>query len=165
MARRRQIVKDLKGAKLLDTRPPFIPHAKNYRGSRRAGIIYEHAVAAHLLTLYGEDLVQHGPWFQYTDRRGDGWCSPDFIIDLGEGAPLVIADATLTVKAAKERKLRHIYLPVLAAVWPDRDIKLLQIAKNLRRDWDDVLVDSVEELIEAQGLDFATWILKNVKVH
>lgn len=156
---RRRVIRDLEEAKLLEERPLFIPSSKKHRGSRKAGLIYEKKVADRLKLLLEDYTVYHQPWIYYKDKRGDGWCSPDIVILTNSENPVnVIGECKLTVTRAAERKLRNIYLPTCSLIWPEKPFRLVQIAKNLRIDWDDIMLDGLDDIFDPDAeWDFATW--------
>jgi len=152
--RSRTRIAGLREARLLDVRPPFIPQ-RNVRGSRRAGLVYEAQVAKALTARLGSDRVIHGPWIEYEDNRGRGWCQPDLIVLPSDDDPLIIGECKLTATQAAERKLRWIYLPCVEMIWPGHEYRLVQICRSLSRDFDDLLIEDLNDT--RNGPDFATW--------
>lgn len=146
MARKRRSIVALKKAELLGERPPFIPppHAK---GAALAGLRYEKKVAEYLKARYGEKRVWHGPWFEYEDKHGRGWCSPDLLVFPTGFGPVVIGEVKLTVTGEAERQLRKLYIPVVQHLWPNNVIRPVQISANLRPSFEGELV-SFEDAIE-----------------
>lgn len=125
--------------------------------------MYEYRVVKLLRALYGEDQVLHGPWIEYEDSRGKGWCQPDAIIlPPSEDKPLVIIECKLTAKGAAEEKLKNIYCPVIERIFqiPAERIKLVQVCKNLNKTFNGILLEEVEQIYNG-GWDFATlWMRK-----
>lgn len=154
---RRRVLREPVEATLLSSRPTFIPVHKNHKGSRKAGLIYENKVSKFLTEMYGSEKVDHCPWFKYTDKIGTGFCSPDLLIRRDDY--LIIGECKLNYKEGAGRKLKHIYLPVVRAVFPEDNIKLLQICKNLTGTFEDVLITALDDFDE-EGLEHATWRLR-----
>ena len=159
--RRRRIIKGLRWAKALECQPPFI-HEKKVRGSRKAGLIYERKVANYLEALY-PGRVRHGQWFEFEDHRGKGWCQTDVLVMPVEDGPLILIEIKLSHRPAAERKLKAMYLPVVLAVWPDTPIVRIQVCKNLTKGFDDVLIDTLDDVFDPDfPLEYATWNLRGI---
>lgn len=87
-------------------RPACIPHSRP-RGVKAVGLRYEWALAKALPS------AKHGPWYEFTDQNGPGYCQPDCVWDLG--THLAIFEAKLSNIAQAEAQLKGLYLPVLQA--------------------------------------------------
>ncbi len=159
---KRRTIKGLQEAQHIAGKPRFIPTI-NHRGSRQAGLIYERKVAERLADLYGAERVFHNPWFKYRDNKGEGWCCPDILLmPEREDGVLVIGECKLTTTTAAYKKLKNFYIPVVQMVYPKATIRSVQIARNLSRNWDDLSVDSMEEMYDDEAWDMVTWILRDV---
>lgn len=127
---RRKSIKGLKWAKLLDAQPTFVPDNGVYTKVQRAGLLYEKKVGDYLEALYGKYLLK-GPWFEFEDSRGKGYCQPDFILKLKK--EVVIIECKLTARNSAEGKLRNVYQVVVKeALSTSLPIKMIQICKSLK---------------------------------
>ena len=115
----------------------------NPRGQGRAsnnaaalGLRYERSIGKELRRLGNSDpdfiQLEHNPWFEFTDRYGNGQCSPDFIIH--RRGTIIVAEIKLTYTPMALRKLTDLYIPVIhVALDGHNDISLfpLVICKSL----------------------------------
>lgn len=88
-------------------------------GKRREGLKYEAAVMAYLDGEFGEFFVP-GPWFRFESNGGDRvrWCQPDgLIFDIVEKV-IYVVEVKLKHTTDAWWQLRHLYLPVLAKIFP-----------------------------------------------
>ena len=85
------------------------------KGAKGLGLGYENALAKAL------PHAIHGPWFEYCDRNGRGFCQPDFVL-VGSNLILVI-ECKLTNYPEACLQLANLYLPVLGAFYqkPERN--------------------------------------------
>lgn len=158
---KRRTLKGLKSSVLLESAPHFIRKVK-HRGARLAGIVYEKKVAQRLQDMYGPRVL-HNPWFKYIDKRGEGWCCADILILPEKDEPLIIGECKLTSTKKAFKQLKNFYVPVSRLVWPQYEIRAIQIAKNLSLGWDGPLVGSLYDEYEEQFPgDFATWNWRDV---
>lgn len=149
--KRRQKIIGLCSAKILEERPQFIGPGGSASQSQRAGMVYERRVANYFKALYSG--VQYGPWIEYEDRYGKGFCQPDIII-AKPSAPLVIVECKLTATKTAFKQLRDMYLPVVAEIYnvARKDIKLVHVCKNLtKRFVKEKMIDTVDEMFEDNG--------------
>ena len=155
--KKRRTIVGLKKAELLEERPTFIPEGK-YNGVQMAGIRYEKRVADRLKNRYGEERVWHGPWFQFEDKHGAGFCSPDILIFPTGSGPVIIGECKLTVSREAERQLKKLYVPVVKYLWPDNDVRPVQIARNLKLKFGGTLAE-LEDVMDpnAKGWPFVTF--------
>ena len=79
------------------------------KGSKGIGLSYEKALAKAL------PQAEHGLWFEFCDRFGTGFCSPDLVL-IGTGKILVL-EAKLTNYPEACEQLERLYLPVLEQVY------------------------------------------------
>lgn len=89
--------------------PSCIPRRARLRGARAAGIRYEKAVAKAI------PGAKRGPWFEFFDANGHGYCQPDIVVD-GHGRVLVV-ECKLTDIELAQAQLDYLYLPVLREVY------------------------------------------------
>lgn len=94
----------LKRAELLSERPSVIPVGRP-RGSKAAGLRYEHAFGAALPQL------KHGPWFSFQDNAGFGYCQPDFLLERANS--VVLFECKLSLVAEAFEQLFGLYKPVV----------------------------------------------------
>lgn len=94
-------------ARALAEKPDCIPIGRP-RGAKALGVRYERQLAKHL----GPKAL-HGPWFECQTPSGHRYCQPDFVVDLGGEAGLLVLEAKLTWVAEGHVKLRDLYVPVV----------------------------------------------------
>lgn len=90
--RRKELIEDLRWARLADTIPPFAQHRPRRRGRRAQGIRYEASVHSHFTHLFGDSYIA-SPWFQFIEGGGEGlrWCQPDaLLIDFSSGRITIV---------------------------------------------------------------------------
>lgn len=159
----RQRIIGLRWAKLLDERPHFMPDNTKLTGKQREGILYERRVAKLITGLLEEDEILHGPWIEYEDRRGMGWCQPDILV-VRDAAPLLIIEVKLTATKTAFKQMSGFYLPTVAKIFevPKKSIKLLQICRNLTpRFSKEPIVESLDEMLDGKHSQ-ATLMLRSV---
>lgn len=115
-------IRGLKWARALDVRPKTIPIGRP-RGAKAAGIRYERELGMYL----GEFWI-HGPWFEFEDVNGAGYCQPDFIRMSNAGIDVLECKYTWTMEAYKQ--LEGLYCPVLGMIY-HLPIRAVQVCKNL----------------------------------
>jgi hypothetical protein len=148
--------------------PRWLPSPKG-KGARsqliRSGITYETQFVRYIAAKYGEEFVEHGPWFSYADDFGKGWCQPDFLVYSDGSRPLVIGECKRTAKVAAIEKLEKLYAPVvlkwinsLADNYIDlsQGVKLLQVCKYIGRDFDEPTVGELDEVFDLDTPDTVT---------
>src|SRR5882724_2908233 len=111
---------------LREARESSNPHGKSRpRGSKAAGLAFERKVGKKLL------LATHNPWFEFSDRNGRGFCSPDYVIVREKW--LVVLECKLTSVAEAREQLLFLYKPVLEHVYklPMRGIIVVKNAPGL----------------------------------
>ena len=87
-------------------RPACIPRSRP-RGAKALGLRYERALARAL--PHG----RHGPWYEFIDANGPGYCQPDIVLDMGE-CMFVLESKLSNVEQAKAQ-IEDLYVPVLTA--------------------------------------------------
>lgn len=93
------------------------------RGSRAAGIRFQKAVAK---AIPGARADQ---WFEFCDRHGLGYCSPDVILPTRD--PIFVLECKLTATDAADAQLRDLYLPILAH-FTGREARGIVVVRHLR---------------------------------
>lgn len=101
--------------------PPW-PKPRARANARGAGIRYERAIAGAL------PQAKHGLWLEFEDRKGHGFCQPDFILKLTHD--LVVLESKLTDTPGAQDQLTQLYLPVVEMVYSSK-VRGLVVAKNL----------------------------------
>ena len=88
--RRKELIEDLRWARLADTIPPFAQHRPRRRGRRAQGIRYEASVHSHFTHLFGDSYIA-SPWFQFIEgaAKAYGGANPTLFSStfLQEGLP------------------------------------------------------------------------------
>tara|TARA_Y100001963_G_scaffold93879_1_gene129360 strand:- start:1004 stop:1357 length:354 start_codon:yes stop_codon:yes gene_type:complete len=113
--------------------------------------------------LYG-DKVLHGPWYHFEDKRGLGWCQPDIII-LPDGDRKFLLVLECKLKATKKAwvQLNYLYRPILERLYPQVEIRLVQVVKNLNKDLKLDLVDTLDEVFcQETKFSYSTLFLRNL---
>ena len=162
MQKRRNIIRGLRWAKALDERPGFISSPR-IKGIQRAGLIYENRIANYMKALYG-DKVLHGQWYHFEDKRGLGWCQPDIIILPNRSRKFLLV-IECKLKATKKAwvQLNYLYLPILERLYPQVEIRLVQVVKNLNKNLKLDLIDTLDEVFcQETKFSYSTLFLRNL---
>lgn len=129
------------------------PHTKvsRPRGAKALGLRYERSVGKAL----GAGWVA-GPWFEYADNHGRGFCQPDFLFHTVQGA--LILECKLTDTPVAESQLKDLYYPVVSealgcAVRGIIVVKHLTPATERRR-----VVGSLAEALRSPGIPILHWL-------
>jgi len=135
MQKRRNVIRGLRWVKALDDRPRFISSPR-IKGIQRAGLIYENRIANYVKALYGEKVL-HGQWYEFEDRRGLGWCQPDIIVLPDKDRKFILV-LECKLKATKKAwvQLNYMYRPVLERIYPQTEIRLVQVVKTAGKLYD-----------------------------
>ena len=160
MQKKRNIIRGLRWAKALDRQPNFLSSPK-IRGIRRAGLIYENRIANYLQAIYGKDVI-HGQWYAFEDRRGLGWCQPDIIILPNRNRKYILV-IECKLKATKKAwvQLNYLYRPILERLYPQVDIRLVQVVRNLNKDLELQMLDNVDDMFsQEKQFEYATLFLR-----
>lgn len=86
-------------------RPKCIPRSRP-RGVKGLGLSYERALAKALGAK-----AHHGPWFEFQDANGHGWCQPDFLLEIAGG--LLILEVKLSLRLEAQAQIEELYQPVV----------------------------------------------------
>lgn len=160
MQKKRNIIRGLRWAKALDRQPNFLTSPK-IRGIQRAGLIYENRIANYLQAIYGKDVI-HGQWYAFEDRRGLGWCQPDIIILPNRNRKYILV-IECKLKATKKAwvQLNYLYRPIMERLYPQVDIRLVQVVKNLNKNLKLQMLDNVEDMFsQEKQFEYATLFLR-----
>lgn len=92
---------------------------KRYTGRRLAGVQYEKKVHAYLDSLYGFRYIPN-PWLKFFADGKWRWCQPDgLLFDLARGR-ITVVEVKYQHTSDAWWQLRHLYEPVLSAIFPAR---------------------------------------------
>ena len=93
-----------------------------------------------------------------------GWCQTDIIIKPdADSKVLVILECKLKAVAKAESQLKNLYLPIIQRLYPDYDIRLIQVCKNLNQDLDLFMIESLEDAFSQEvDWDYATIFLRSL---
>ena len=162
MQKRRNIIRGLRWAKALDRQPNFLSSPK-IRGIRRAGLIYENRIANYLKAIYGKDVL-HGQWYAFEDRRGLGWCQPDIILLPNRDRKyILVIECTLTATKKAWVQLNYLYRPILERIYPQVEIRMVQVVKNLDKNLKLDLVETLDDVFcQEQKFEYSTLFLRNL---
>ena len=76
---------------------------------------------------------------------------------------LIALECKLKAVNKAESQLKYLYLPVLQRLYPDYDIRLIQVCKNLNKDLDLFMIDSLEDAFSQEvEWDYATIFLRSL---
>ena len=103
-------------------RPEGMPVAR-LKGTKALGLGFEKAVAKAL------PGALHGPWYEFVDRDGHGFCQPDLVLVLAK--LVLVIECKLSDTPAARAQLGELYLPVCALAH-HRPAKGLVIVKHLK---------------------------------
>lgn len=147
--------------------PRWLPSGKSKgpNSAMRGGLVYEAQFVKYIAAKYGEELIEHGPWFSYADDFGQGWCQPDFLVYPDKSRPLIIGECKRTAKAQAVEKLQGLYYPVVLK-WlgglPNVDdmlingVRLVQVCKFVKPDFDGLVVSDLAEAFDKSSPDMLT---------
>jgi hypothetical protein len=147
-------IDQLTTAQRLKCRPKFLNSRRSRNQALAWGRAYENKVAKYLDAQYHG--VVHEPWIEYADINGRGWCAPDILMVPEEPGQLLLAEVKLTTTPDAETELRGLYLPVVEFLYPEHDIKLLQISMNISNDWNGDVVDDLDTVFNEDDWEFGT---------
>ena len=160
MQKKRNIIRGLRWAKALDRQPNFLSSPK-IKGIQRAGLIYENRIANYLQAIYGKDVI-HGQWYAFEDRRGLGWCQPDIIILPNRNRKYILV-IECKLKATKKAwvQLNYLYRPIMERLYPQVEIRLVQVVKNLNKNLELQMLDNVDDMFsQEKQFEYATLFLR-----
>jgi len=113
--------------------------------------------------LYG-DKVLHGQWYHFEDRRGLGWCQPDIIILPNRNRKFILV-IECKLKATRKAwvQLNYLYRPILERLYPQVEIRLVQVVKNLNKNLKLDLIDTLDEVFcQETKFSYSTLFLRNL---
>lgn len=131
-------------------------------GKRRQGVLYEDALQEHLSAEYGEWYIP-SPWFIFwsADSMRPRYCQPDGLLFDPLDKAIWIVEAKLKHTTDAWWQLRHLYTPVIAAIFPPSVWKI-RVCEVVR--WYDPAVSFPEkvalvpQIVGIQGPDFGVHI-------
>lgn len=137
--------------RILDARfcPPPALKRKRYTGRRLAGVQYEKKVQAHLCDLYPDRYIP-SPWLKFFAEGKWRWCQPDgLLLDIKRGR-ITIVEVKYQHTADAWWQVRHLYEPVLRAIFPAElwHFDACEIVK-----WYDPEITFPERVVLAQEVD------------
>ena len=137
--------------------PAFAKNLKPRTSVQLAGLRYQKKASEYLDARYG-DIFLPEPWYRFRDANGYRFCAPDvLIIPEDEDVPIILGDCKLTVTKRAKRELEGLYKPVVQFLYPNRHIRPVQIAHNLRRDWEGDITEDWDELFEGRKYITMRW--------
>jgi len=104
-------------------RPP-IPKTRP-RGAKADGLRYEKLVAKAI------PEAKHGPWYEFQDINGRGYCQPDLVVVQREG--VLVLECKLSNYFEGLQQIERLYKPVLFAAYK-RPVYGIVVVKSLRSD-------------------------------
>jgi hypothetical protein len=135
-----RIVAGLESAERCE-RPDHIPKSLA-RGTKAFGLSFERAVARAL------PGAVHGPWYEFWDRDGKGYCQPDLVLVLPR--LVLVIECKLSDTPAARAQLNELYLPVCAKAH-GRPAQGLVIVKHLKPDSTHVF-SKLSEALQSLGV-------------
>lgn len=111
-------------------RPPAYAVERKWRGSKRAGILFERKVGEKLDELY-PNMVLHNCWVEYYDSiYGVRTCSPDhLIVDVEEGV-VTIVECKLSHTRDAWEQINNVYKPVVEKLLPGFVVRGIEVCKH-----------------------------------
>lgn len=128
-APRHRRISGLLSARRLDCRPPSIPIGRP-RGAKAAGMRYQRLVEKALLAAFPGSGLDVGPWFEFADVNGRGYCQPDILIYSPIRDQYIIVEIKLSNFEAAQAQIIDLYAPVIERATRSRPLGLI-IMKNL----------------------------------
>lgn len=120
---------DVKWAKLLPEKPPFITR-KRSRGRFAVGVRYEREAMDYLalLALPKPHLeFIEAPWVEYFDREGRRWCQFDGVLLDRKQQVAVLVEVKYQHTIDAWWQLTHLYRPIAHKLWPSYTLACLEI--------------------------------------
>lgn len=128
-APRHRRISGLLSARRLDCRPPSIPIGRP-RGAKAAGMRYQRLVEKALLAAFPGSGLDVGPWFEFTDSAGRGYCQPDALMYNITDDSYMIIEIKLSNFQAAEAQITELYKPVIERAIGSR-VSGMIVLKNL----------------------------------
>jgi hypothetical protein len=161
MANKKRKIEGLKHATFLKDRPTF--SLFNKKRSKHLGFAkgaqFEDKVVRYLKSYLG-DNIRSGIWIKYEDDNGEGWAEIDLmILPIKMGDPILVVECKYTTTRRAYQQLSTLYKPLVQYFYPDTEVKMLQIAKNLSLGNKDKLFRDISEVIaDKKEWEYATLI-------
>ena len=98
------------------------------------------------------------------DRRGLGWCQPDIIILPNRNRKfLLVIECKLKATRKAWVQLNYLYRPILERLYPQIEVRLVQVVKNLNKNLKLDLVDTLDEVFcQETKFSYSTLFLRNL---
>lgn len=131
MTKQKRVLSNLQEVELLEKAPGFLRRGRR-SASQSAGLHYERKVAEYFAAYFSEAGAIHGPWLNFKDDTGKGWCQPDLFL-LPPHRPDVLWVGECKLKASKhaEERLTNMYIPCASILYPDHTIVGVQFCRHL----------------------------------
>ena len=100
--------------------PPFLTSTKKKaRGAVAKGLKYEQDFKNYMEDRFG-GLYVPGPWFHYREigKEKNKWCQPDGLLFIPRLGKVYIIETKLKHTSDAWWQLKHLYLPVVAKLFP-----------------------------------------------
>lgn len=124
-------VRGLSAVRMIEE-PQFAKTNGNVRGAKRKGLLYQEQVVDRLDALCGdrwEPLA--GPWFEFVDFSGHRYAQADWIgFDIRSGI-IALVEIKYTRVPDAWWQMNRLYRPLLAKLFPQFKIAMLEIATNV----------------------------------
>ena len=98
------------------------PGIKRPRGLKAQGLRFQRTIGKVL------PFADDGPWFEFCDANGPGYCQPDFVFS--RRGELFVVECKLTHRPESELQATQLYRPVLEFVYKT-PVKCIVAAKSL----------------------------------
>lgn len=125
----------------------------------KSGLAFEKKVARELVSRFKNVAdVKHGAWIGYLAARRTASCAqPDVVVvPYDTSLPVLVIEVKLTFKKGALVKLHEIYGPLVQALFPLREIRLIQVCKNITLDYGGELTD-LDDILSAGPTAVVTW--------
>lgn len=100
------------------------------KGACAKGKTYERTIFRRLKEIFKSDEIHYGQWFRFEDSSGWHYAQPDIYLISENKIFLLEIKRTQTDTAAYQ--LAGLYRPLLKFLYPDKEIIMIQVCKNLR---------------------------------
>ena len=144
-------LKEVRKAEIIPE-PDFAKRPGKRNGAIVKGLAYEKKVVKDLTRIYGEEaeVICH-PWISYEAKNKKGVCQPDaFLIPKDDKKPIILIEVKLSWTTAARKKMTAVYEKVLKHMYPDREIKKVQVCKYLNKRCKDTEFVKLRELLDVR---------------
>ena len=129
LARNFQAAVEVRAARILDSKPPFIKRGKA-TGRFAVGIRYEREVQDYLsLLALGRAELEYfaSPWIEFFDKHGKRWCQPDAVLLQKNTKVGIVVEVKYQHCSDAWFQLKELYAPVLRCIFPGVTFGLVEI--------------------------------------